>query len=274
MTFDSADFSNGVSIQNGSEITIDNAGVYNIQFSAQIDKTDSGPDEIYIWLSKNGSNVLSSNTKLEVNGNNAELVAAWNWLVQANDGDYYEIYWSSTDLAMRLLASAGQSGPTRPAIPSIILTVSQVTYTQIGPTGPTGGTGPIGPTGSAGISPTTINSFGITIDGQGGTITTGTKGYVSIPYNCTVSGWTLISNATGSIVIDIWKRAGAVPTVADAIAGTGPDKPTLSSQQYNTDTSLATWSTTGISANDVIGFNVDSSTTVASVSLTIAVTKT
>jgi hypothetical protein len=149
---------------------------------------------------------------------------------------------------------------------------------EVGPTGPigpggSGSVGPTGPTGSTGPSPTTVNAFGITIDGQGGTITTGTKGYVSIPYNCVVTGWTLISNATGSIVIDIWKNAGAVPTVSNAIAGTGPDKPTLSSQQYAQDTTLATWSTTGISANDVIGFNVDSATTVASVTLTIAVEK-
>jgi hypothetical protein len=141
MTFDTTDFATGISIQNGSEITITEQGTYNIQFSAQIDKTDSGSDQIEIWLAKNGSNIPDSSTTLEVAGNNTELVAAWNWLVGANAGDYYEILWHSNDLNIRLLARASQTNPTRPAIPSVILTVSQVTYTQLGPTGPTGPVG-------------------------------------------------------------------------------------------------------------------------------------
>jgi hypothetical protein len=141
MTYNSIDFQNGISIQNGSEITIENSGVYNLQFSAQIDKTDSGNDEIQIWLSKNGINIPDSTTTIEVIGNNAEMVAAWNWLVQTSPGDYYEIIWHSLDTNMRLLSRASQNNPARPAIPSVILTVSQVTYTQIGPTGPTGETG-------------------------------------------------------------------------------------------------------------------------------------
>ncbi len=157
ITYNSIDFENGVSIQNGSEIKIDNSGFYNLQFSAQIDKTDTGNDRIEIWLSKNGINVPDSSTKLELRGNNSEMVAAWNWLLQANSGDYYEIIWYSADTNIRLLSRASETNPTRPAIPSVILTVSQVTYTQLGPTGATGVTGATGtsgvtgPTGTSGV---------------------------------------------------------------------------------------------------------------------------
>ncbi len=133
---------NGISIQNGTQVLFDYPGTYNLQFSAQVEKTDAGSDEIEIWLSKNGTNVDWSNTTLELQGNNTELVAAWNFVLTVNSGDYLELNWHSNDLNMRILSRAATSNPTRPEIPSIILTVTQVMYTQIGPTGPQGVTGP------------------------------------------------------------------------------------------------------------------------------------
>ncbi len=141
-SYDTTAESNGISIQNGTQILFDHSGTYNLQFSAQVEKTDSGSDEIEIWLSKNGTNVDWSNTTLELQGNNTELVAAWNFVLTVNSGDYLELNWHSNDLNMRILSRAATSNPTRPEIPSIILTVTQVMYTQIGPTGPQGVTGP------------------------------------------------------------------------------------------------------------------------------------
>lgn len=117
--------------------------------------------------------------------------------------------------------------------------------------------------------PTTISrSFGITIDGGGSAITSGIKGDVVVPFNMTISSWTLIADQTGSIVIDVWKDtyANYPPTVADSIAGS--EKPTLSSAAKNQDTNLTTW-TTAVSAGDIVRFNVDSVSTVARVTLTI-----
>jgi hypothetical protein len=126
MTYNATDISNGVSIVSSSRITIANAGVYNIQFSAQLDKTDSGDDVVDIWLSKNNNNVANSNTQTTLTGNAGKHVAAWNFFVQAAAGDYFEICWSSPDSAVFLNYVAAQSTPTRPAIPSVILTVNKV----------------------------------------------------------------------------------------------------------------------------------------------------
>jgi len=114
--------------------------------------------------------------------------------------------------------------------------------------------------------------IGVTIDGGGSAITTGQKGYVSVPFDCTITGWTLVADQSGSIVIDVWKDtyANFPPTVADTIAGT--EKPTLSSVQKNEDSNLTTW-TTAIAAGDVIGFNVDSASTVTRVTLTLKITR-
>jgi hypothetical protein len=126
MTYNVTDLSSGVTIVSNSRITIANGGVYNIQFSAQLDKTDSGDDVVDIWLCKNGSNVANTNTQITLVGNNGKHVAAWNFLVQAEAGDYYELCWSSSDTGVFLNYIASQVSPTRPAIPSVILTVTQI----------------------------------------------------------------------------------------------------------------------------------------------------
>lgn len=127
--------------------------------------------------------------------------------------------------------------------------------------GPTGRQGDVGP-----------GAFGISISGGGSAITPGAKGYVTIPYNGIVTGWSLLADVSGSIVIDLWKDtyANYPPTVVDTITGT--EKPTLSDTIKNQDLALTTWNTS-ITAGDVIVFNVDSATTVTSVNLTIYVTK-
>lgn len=120
------DIVDGISIVSDTRITMAHAARYNIQFSAQLDKTDSGVDHVDIWLKKNGNNVDWSNTRVEMPKVDCKLVAAWNWVVEPSAGDYYEIAWSSADADMRIYAETAQTNPTRPGIPSVILTVTQV----------------------------------------------------------------------------------------------------------------------------------------------------
>ena len=120
---------NGVSVVSNSQITFANAGVYNLQFSAQIDRdSGSGLAEVDIWLSKNGANVADTNTRVTVSGSasQAKMVAAWNLVVKLAASDYLELYWSTTDDRIILHAEGTQSNPTRPAIPSVIITATQV----------------------------------------------------------------------------------------------------------------------------------------------------
>ncbi|MFM5905386.1 MAG: hypothetical protein ACKORF_04700, partial [Micrococcales bacterium] len=119
-------WNNGITVPsaNPSRITFAHAGVYNIQFSTQFAKTDSGTDFIDIWLRKNGTNVPMSATELRSWGNDDRMVAAWNFFVEVDKaGDYYEIAWKSGDTNISMLSTAGNSVP---GIPSVILTVTQV----------------------------------------------------------------------------------------------------------------------------------------------------
>lgn len=118
-----------------------------------------------------------------------------------------------------------------------------------------------------------IASLGITIDGGGVAPTTGVKGYIFVPYACTINSVTLLADQSGSCVIDIWKVAYASfpPLVGNSI--TASALPTLSSAQKNQDTTLTGW-TTAVAAGDTLAFNVNSASTLTRVSLTLKVTKT
>lgn len=126
MSASTIEHSSGVTVSGGSKFVVASAGTYNLQFSAQLDKTDSGDDDITIWFRKNGSDIPRSSTNLTLAGNTAKLVAAWNYVERMSAGDYLQIMWSSADSSMRLFATSGLTSPTRPDIPSLIVTVNQI----------------------------------------------------------------------------------------------------------------------------------------------------
>ena len=123
MTFNTTDLSVGVTVGSPtSRIYVDRPNVYNVQFSAQLDKTTGGVGLIWIWLRKNGTDVPDSTTQIRIQGNNAETVAAWNFLLQMNAGDYFELMWEVDDTTVQILTEPASA--VHPAIPSVILTVT------------------------------------------------------------------------------------------------------------------------------------------------------
>lgn len=154
MTVNNSDSSNNDVVigATSSQIKVLNTGVYNIQFSAQFDKTDGGDDIADVWLLKNGVNVPDSMGQFTVYGNNGKSLEAWNYIIPLNANDYIQLAWFSADIDMRILYIAPQSTPTRPSVPSVIITVQQVMNTMEGPQGPTGATGPQGPIGATGAT--------------------------------------------------------------------------------------------------------------------------
>lgn len=107
-----------------TRVYITQTGVYNIAFSAQLDKTGGGASAVYIWIRVNGQNVAHSATKVVIDGPNSEIVAAWNWVLTLGAGDYIELAWESPDTNV-ILAAVAASGNI-PEIPSVILTVTYV----------------------------------------------------------------------------------------------------------------------------------------------------
>jgi hypothetical protein len=127
MQLETTEISNGVSVVSGSRIRVANPGVYNLQFSAQLEKTTNGADTAYIWFKKNGTNVPRSNTAIDVlkqAGGSGKFVAAWNYIDTLSTNDYIEITWQSADTTMQLAADTASGN--FPSIPSVIATLTQV----------------------------------------------------------------------------------------------------------------------------------------------------
>ena len=128
------DRASGISIVNDidgkpTKITFTTAGIYNISFSMQLGKTDSGTDLVSIWLVQNGDNVPWSSTDLYLtdSGLKSRTVAAWNFFVVIAAGDNIQLMISAeNDLKTSVLTLPAQTNPTRPEVPSTILTVNQV----------------------------------------------------------------------------------------------------------------------------------------------------
>lgn len=108
---------------NLSRIYVSETGVYNYQFSVQLNATGGANHHVYFWPRINGVDVPNSAGKVIV-GANSETVSAWNYFFTLRDGDYVELFWStaSTNAYLDYVAA---TAPV-PAIPSVIVTICWV----------------------------------------------------------------------------------------------------------------------------------------------------
>lgn len=123
MDLNTTDLSNGISLRGTtSKVYTDTLGVYNIQFSAQLHKTTGTAANTYIWLRHNGVDVPNSASVTRVQGSTSEVIAAWDFLLSMNEGDYFEVMWAASNVNNQLLAQVATA--FCPAIPSVIVTVT------------------------------------------------------------------------------------------------------------------------------------------------------
>jgi uncharacterized lipoprotein YbaY len=130
ITYDTTDFSNGVSVASSSRITVRNYGIYNFQTSIQFTNTDSQEHAVSVWFRKNGTDIINSNTQLSIiarHGSiNGSIVFAVNFYFELQANDYVEMMWSTTSTTVKLDYLPTQTTPTRPATPSVIATMQYI----------------------------------------------------------------------------------------------------------------------------------------------------
>jgi hypothetical protein len=131
LSLSTTDFSNTVTLETGSKITVTTAGIYNLQFSAQIDNSANAPHDLYIWLRQNGVDITGSTGIVGLParknpGDPFHTITGWNYYVSMNAGDYIQIYWSVTNAAITIPTYAASGTPTKPSTASVVATLSFV----------------------------------------------------------------------------------------------------------------------------------------------------
>mgnify|MGYP003346815355 CR=1 FL=1 len=126
VTVNATDISQGIKVVDGSKFTVDYDGSYNLQFSLQLIRQSGGGNgnTVNIWLSKNGTAVPNSNTRIDVTTNAPQQVASWNFFTKLKKNDYVQLVWQANTASMQILAESGTGGI--PAIPSAIVTMNQI----------------------------------------------------------------------------------------------------------------------------------------------------
>jgi len=131
VTFNTTDFSNGVTIASNSRITVADSGIWNLQFSIQFTNTTNSSQDVDVWFRVNGTNVANSNSRFGFAPRKGasdpyHTIAAMNYFLSLNASDYVEIMWRTTDIGVQIEQYAASASPTRPAVPSAIVTMSFV----------------------------------------------------------------------------------------------------------------------------------------------------
>ena len=156
---------------------------------------------------------------------------------------------------------------------------------RVGETGPRGVQGYSAQSGWSGISGQSgwsgqagVFAFNHTIiEGGGAVLLVGHKGYMIIPFNCTVVSWTVVSfDTVGAtpLVIDVLRStyAGFPPGPSPTSSIAGSELPTiLAGNRTGQDTDLTTW-TTALAAGDILEFEILTTSAVQIVSIEITVT--
>jgi len=132
ITFNTTDISSNVSIGTPtSRIVVARAGIYNLQFSAEISNPSAAIDDVTIWLRQNGVNIPNSagivGTPSKHGAISGHTIIGWNYILQAAANDYFELYWTTDNGTTQILTyPASTVAPIHPQAPSMILTVQQV----------------------------------------------------------------------------------------------------------------------------------------------------
>jgi hypothetical protein len=129
------DFSNQVTVTS-SKITVQNAGIYNLQFSVQVQNLDNAPQDVFIWLKQNGVDIVGSTGKVGLParknpGDPFHDIKGWNYFLPMAANDYVQIYWSTTSANVSIATYAASGTPTKPSTASVVATMSFVSALPI-----------------------------------------------------------------------------------------------------------------------------------------------
>ena len=131
ITLDTIDFQEGIQLLSSSHLKVLYSGIYNVQFSLQLSSFSNSVEDVQVWFRKNGTDISGSNSifGLAPRKNSTDpyhVIAAMNFFINLNAGDYVEIMWRATNTLCTIKAASAGTSPTRPSTPSAIVTMNLV----------------------------------------------------------------------------------------------------------------------------------------------------
>ena len=136
LKFNQTDYSNGVVVNSTTKLQVTHAGIYNLQFSVQVENTDNAMHDMNIWLRKGNDGGASSDIAgsagvigLAARKSATEFyhnIVGWNYFVEMAVDDYIQIYWSADSTLVSIPAYSAGTSPTRPSTASAVATMTFV----------------------------------------------------------------------------------------------------------------------------------------------------
>ena len=140
ITINSQDIAREVSIVSGTNVKVTYPGIYNMQFSVQLENTAASVDDVSIWLRQfNRDGVQYYSPSGDLPGSNGmitvpakhgstpgAIISGWNYFLTMQGGDYIQLVWSTAAATTQIVYHASQTGPVRPGTSSVVLTMTFV----------------------------------------------------------------------------------------------------------------------------------------------------
>lgn len=137
ITFNQTYLESGFSINgaSNSQITAIYSGVYNFQFTTQIVSSSAISKTVYLWISRNGTDLGYTAKDVILSGSADVNEATWNFNLDLAAGEYVEMKWSSDDIDASLNSEAPAS--PHPGVASAVVTINFISaLPEVRPTPP------------------------------------------------------------------------------------------------------------------------------------------
>ena len=109
-----------------SELVVTTAGIYNLQFRVQYQNVNAADKIASVWLRKNNTDVVGSNSFVTVPLGTQDALATGSYFLSLVADDYVEIWWSADSADISVLSAVAGTSPTRPTTASVIATMNFV----------------------------------------------------------------------------------------------------------------------------------------------------
>lgn len=131
MGMNTTTLSNGITLVGTTDITVKNAGLYQLTFSMQFENRDNQAHAVSVWFKKNNVDIAFSNRIMTVParksaGNYGHVAGQVTLKEELDANDYITVYWSTESTQVTLQATGTQTSPTRPATPCKVANIQYI----------------------------------------------------------------------------------------------------------------------------------------------------